>query len=112
MSNLIKLSNLMKMSNLINMSNMTKMSNSRDQNIKSNQIIKFDANNCQEPVFAIAPIWRVLSKIFSVPKRNFTCLVLQSEIVTDTQYWYINCDNCETGEAGEAVHSTVSIKFR
>ena len=91
---------------------MIKMSNLIDQNIKSNQTIKFDANNCQEPDFAIAPIWRVSSNIFSVPKRNFACLVLQSAIVTDTQYWYINCDNCETGEAGEAVHSTVSIKFR
>ena len=38
------------------MPNMIKMSNLIDQNIKSKQTIKFDAKNCQESDFAIAPI--------------------------------------------------------
>ena len=38
------------------MSNMINMSNFIDQNIKFNQTMKFDAKNCQEPVFAIEPI--------------------------------------------------------
>ena len=57
------------------------MSNLIYQNIKSNQTIKFDANNCQEPDNLAGFV-----KYISVPKRNFTSLVLQSAIVTDTQY--------------------------
>ena len=57
------------------------MSNLIYQNIKSNQTIKFDANNCQEPDNLTSFV-----KYISVPERNFTSLVLQSAIVTDTQY--------------------------